>query len=94
MASARNSYSASAGLSSADGPLEDPAAIIEGPSDELSIQQAVLASLFDLPESSDVKKEIVAVRTKIANIARQLAEAKGEGTISPDYRLLVARYFC
>ena len=82
MASSRNHYSASAGLPSADDPSEDPVTTIDGLSEELNVQQAVLASLHDLPQSSDIKKEIVAVRAKIAEIARQLTEAKGEGTVS------------
>ncbi|KAH6854916.1 SNF2 family N-terminal domain-containing protein [Chaetomium sp. MPI-CAGE-AT-0009] len=82
MASTRNNHPASAGLSSADNPSEDSAAIIERLSEELSILQAILASLRDLPESSSTKEEIAAVRTDIANIARQLTEAKGEGQLT------------
>jgi ribosomal protein L7Ae-like RNA K-turn-binding protein len=83
MASSRNRYSASAGLPSADYPSEDSATTIERLSEDLSVQQAVLASLRDLPESSGIKKEIAAVKAIIADIARQLTEAQGQGTVSP-----------
>ena len=90
MASSRNHYSASAGLPSADDPSENSATTIESLSDELSVQQAVLASLRDLPESTIIRKDIAAVRATIADLARQLAKAKGEGTVSLGYRLPVA----
>ncbi|KAK4042477.1 P-loop containing nucleoside triphosphate hydrolase protein [Parachaetomium inaequale] len=77
MASARNDSSASAGLPSADDPSDDSSALIEQLSEELSLQRAVLASLLDLPESSSTKKEIAAVEAGIADIKRQLAQARG-----------------
>jgi capsule polysaccharide export protein KpsE/RkpR len=90
MASTRNNHSASAGLSFADDAPEDPAAIIERLSDELTIQQAMLASLRDLPESN--AEDIEDIRANIADLARQITEAKGEGTVSPGYRLPVAMF--
>lgn len=81
MASATNDASASAALSTADDPADNPAAIIEQLSEELGIRQAVLASLRDLPESPTTKQEIAAARLSIVDLKRQLSEARAKGPI-------------
>jgi len=84
MATATNEASASAALSPADGPADNNPAIIEHLSEELSIQQAVLASLLDLPEASSTKQEIAAVRATITGLKGQLGEARGKGSHPSD----------
>ncbi|KAK4140210.1 SNF2 family N-terminal domain-containing protein [Dichotomopilus funicola] len=68
-----NDYSASAGPSAADDPFDDPQARFEQLSEELSIQQAVLASLRDLPGAS-AEEEIAEAEATIGDLKRQLAE--------------------
>jgi hypothetical protein len=83
MYSARNDTSASAGLSTADSSSDDPSADIDQLSEDLSLQQAVLASLLDLPQTSTTNEEVAAVRDEIADIKRRLQEAKRKGSIPP-----------
>lgn len=84
MASATNDASASAALSSADDPADNPPAIIEQLSEELGIQRAVLASLIDLPESASTKQKIADVRAAIVDLKRQLGEARSKGLTLSD----------
>jgi hypothetical protein len=81
MYSARNDTSASAGLSTAGSSSDDPSTDIDQLSEDLSLQQAVLASLLDLPHTSTTSEEVAAVRDEIANIKRRLQEAKRKGSI-------------
>lgn len=69
-----NEYSASVGPSTADDPFDDPQARVEQLEEELSVQQAVLASLLDLPGAS-AEEEVASAKATIADIKRQLAEA-------------------
>jgi hypothetical protein len=52
----------------------------------------VLASLLDLPDTSSTKQAIAAVKAGIANIKRQLAQAKGKGTVSRNFSAAVAPF--
>ncbi len=82
MASTRNDPSALTALPSADNPADTPPSPsrVEFLLEELSIQQAVLASLRDLPESSSSKQEITAVEAGITDLRRQLDRAKRKGS--------------
>ena len=75
--------SASTALPFADNPTDNPPARIEQLLEELSIQQAVLASLLDVPESSSTKEEIAAVKAGITHLRRQLHQAEGKGSYFP-----------
>lgn len=83
MASASNDTSASAGLPTADHLSDDSPADIDQLSEDLSLQQAMLASLRDLPETSTTAEEIATVRDGIADIKRRLQEARRKGSILP-----------
>ncbi|KAL2023563.1 hypothetical protein VTK56DRAFT_2171 [Thermocarpiscus australiensis] len=71
----RSDFAASSGLPSSD----NPSSLIEQLSEELSLQQAVFASLRDLPQSDSTKAEIAAVKAQIADIRRKLTEARRKG---------------
>ncbi|KAK4155315.1 P-loop containing nucleoside triphosphate hydrolase protein [Chaetomidium leptoderma] len=79
MASARNDSSASAGLPSAGNASDDPRDLVEKLSEELSLHQAVLASLHDLPKSISAKGEIADIRAAITDIKLKLTEARDRG---------------
>ena len=80
MSSTRDDASASTALPFADNPTGNPPARIEQLLEELSIQQAVLASLLDVPESNSTKQEIAAVKAGITHLRRQLHQAEGKGS--------------
>ena len=61
-------------------PFTDNSPSIEQLMDELGVRQAVLASLYDLPES--VPEEIEAVKADIRKIQQQLKEARRSGSSS------------
>lgn len=61
-------------------PFSDNSPSIEQLMDELGVQQAVLASLYDLPES--VPQEIEAVKADIRKIQQQLKKARRSGSSS------------
>jgi hypothetical protein len=83
MYSARNDTSASAGPSTAGSSSDDPPADMDQLSEDLGLQQAVLASLLDLPQTSATNEEVAAVREGIADIKRRLQEARRKGSIPP-----------
>lgn len=69
-------------MSDYNDPFGDSSIDIDQLSDELTIQQGVLASLLDLPETPDRNRHIAAVKNDIAKIKRRLNEARSKGAMS------------
>jgi hypothetical protein len=76
MASSRPNSLASAAPHSTNSRPDDARAYIDQLSDELSLEEAVLASLDDLPESDSKQRDIAAAKARIAKIKLQLTEAR------------------
>ncbi|KAK4162003.1 ATP-dependent helicase ULS1 [Cladorrhinum sp. PSN259] len=74
MASSRTGTAGSSSLFS----RSDKAALIEQLSDDLITENAILQSLQDIPESVSVREEKAAVKLKIIDIRRKIAEARGK----------------
>jgi hypothetical protein len=75
MASRTNESAAPANPSSSD----NPSALIEQLSEELSFQQAVLVSLLQSPDSASSEEQIADVKAEMAHLKRRLAEARSTG---------------
>ncbi|KAK4125303.1 hypothetical protein N657DRAFT_362668 [Parathielavia appendiculata] len=76
MNSSRNDTPTLSGLTSTDNLPDDTRAYIEQLSEELSLEQAVLESLYDLPESDAIEKDIATAKLRVADIKRRLKEAR------------------
>ncbi len=77
MASRRNDGTALAALPSAPSAPDNNSSLVEQLEDELNIQQAVLVSLVDFPGSTP--QQIEAARGRIADIKREINQARGKG---------------
>ncbi|KAK4102958.1 hypothetical protein N658DRAFT_330340 [Parathielavia hyrcaniae] len=88
MDSSQNDSPASSGLPSTGSIPDDIRAYLEQLSEELSIEQTMLESLSDLPDSNETKKEVATARFRVADVKRRIKEARRKVNPSAGNRMM------